>query len=329
MIRHDLRNRFVDGSSDPFLDIIGEIETGIVGASCESPRKRQRLTPSQPDDTPCVGASSRPERSVQAKACPPQRIVQAKACPKQAGRPPLINTLEEEVDRPFAFLEPSSPAGTHGQLTYESRVAAYVLRHAHTLWEDDDVEQLGWRRIASVLFKTDGSRPTFQAVAQTVTTMEANLPKTGSFRRSSANVGRPPQIPSAQKARVAECMMSSKEARTFVPTRWVAGINRDDFKNQKTDEPISWSTCHRIMKTLCFDETPNDPWRFIPGLARTKLDPSKMAQRLCFGENNVEYKPDDWWSTEVVCIDPVPHILARSIRRLMEVLFQFLIFNFS
>jgi hypothetical protein len=233
----------------------------------------------------------------------------------------VVAGLPEEVDRPFEYLQPPEPNGGNGNMTYESRIVAWTLRHAHTLF-DDEPEQLGWRVISNVLYKSNGERPSFQNVAKTISKLEDTLKATGSFKRPVEGVGRRPVIPNHQKNQMAECLMHSKEVRGFVPTVFVAGRNPDCFTNPSTEKAVSASTCARVMKTKCFDEDPADPWQFIAGLKLDRLSPQKKLQRATFGSANINRQTDEFWGTQVVCLDPVPKILPKTVARLAQVGFE-------
>ena len=123
--------------------------------------------------------------------------------------------------------------------------------------------------------------------------------------------GRPPQITQGQKQAIANKAMELKEEIIApTPEKIRICLPRQTI-NKKTQEPISDWTIVNIFKTMCYDETEDDPWQFLPCLQQDcltdEMKPPRVDTAKCLLKNVTESVA---WN--FIAIDPCISLLPRK-----------------
>ena len=164
--------------------------------------------------------------------------------------------------------------------------------------------------VAKRLKTVGGGHPTERAVTKHWT--KANQDATWHPGKKPDNQGgRPEQITPAQKQAIANKAMELKsEIEAPTPEKIRVCLPRRTI-NKKTKEPISDATIYRIFKTMCYDETEDDPWHFLPSLQQDCLTSDMLPLRVKTAEHVLNEITENA-AFNFIAIDPCFSMLPRK-----------------
>ena len=81
--------------------------------------------------------------------------------------------------------------------------------------------------------------------------------------------------------------------------------------NPETAAPASNWTIYKIMHTMCYDETEEDPWVYMHSPSKDYLCDEMKEHRVVFAKHVLDHVPARAWWTHVA-IDPCITILAST-----------------
>ena len=87
--------------------------------------------------------------------------------------------------------------------------------------------------------------------------------------------------------------------------------------NPESGEPMSKSTVYRIFKPMCYDETEDDPWLFLPTLSQDYLPSGMKPLRVRMAQHYLDHFSAGAWA-HMVAIDPCSSLLPRNEARSEE-----------
>ena len=123
--------------------------------------------------------------------------------------------------------------------------------------------------------------------------------------------GRPPTFSEHQKKAMARAAMETKRKLVKpTPARVRAKLPRLSV-NPETAAPASNWTIYKVMHTMCYDDTEEDPWVYMYSPCKDYLCDAMKERRVVFANHILEHVPARaWWSH--VAIDPCITILAST-----------------
>ena len=117
--------------------------------------------------------------------------------------------------------------------------------------------------------------------------------------------GRKPLLHKGKRRAIASAMMAAKD-RGLEPTSTLAmQLAPAACVNPLTDLPFTKKYLCRVLSQDCYDDDPNDPWRFGPCLQKTWLPPEVRAQRHRWAlkqKENAELPV--WYFNNIIWYDP-------------------------
>ena len=123
--------------------------------------------------------------------------------------------------------------------------------------------------------------------------------------------GRPPVFSKRQKEAMARAAMETKRQLIKpTPARVRAKLPRLSL-NPETAAPASNWTIYKVMHTMCYDETEEDPWVYMYSPCKDYLNDVMKERRVVFAKHILEHVPARAWWTHVA-IDPCITILANT-----------------
>ena len=99
-------------------------------------------------------------------------------------------------------------------------------------------------------------------------------------KKTDQRSGRPPSISDAQKQAIADKAMELKKDLLAPTPERVRILMPRKTINKKSGAPISDFTIRTIFKTLCYDETEDDPWHYLNSPQQDCLTESMKPHRV-------------------------------------------------
>ena len=122
---------------------------------------------------------------------------------------------------------------------------------------------------------------------------------------------RPPVFSERQRKAMARAAMDAKRKLVRpTPARVRAKLPRLSV-NPETAAPASNWTIYKIMHTMCYDETEEDPWVYMHSPSKDYLCDEMKEHRVVFAKHVLDHVPARAWWTHVA-IDPCITILAST-----------------
>ena len=164
--------------------------------------------------------------------------------------------------------------------------------------------------IASKLTKVGGGHPSTRQVTKHYT--KAKKDATWFPGRKPENQGgRPEQITPAQKQAIANKAMQLKEEIVAPTPEKIRVCLPKKTINKVTLQPISDQTIYRIFKTMCYDETEDDPWHYVAALQQDCLTSEDRPKRVKTATYVLkEINANAAWN--FIAIDPCFSMLPRK-----------------
>ena len=154
-----------------------------------------------------------------------------------------------------------------------------------------------------------GGRPKGRAVKKHWAKAKAD-PSWVPGKEISKGAGRPPQISLAQKKSIAEKAMALKKDLLAPTPARVRQSLPGKTTNRETKEPISdWST-RKVFSEMCYDDSPDDPWRYRNSPQQDALTDSMKPARVKTAQHILENvsKSAAW---NFVALDPCFSLLPK------------------
>ena len=99
-------------------------------------------------------------------------------------------------------------------------------------------------------------------------------------KKTDQRSGRPPCISDAQKEAIAEKAMDLKKDLVAPTPERVRILMLRKTINKETGQRISDTTIRSIFKELCYDETEDDPWQYLPSPQQDCLTDDMKPHRV-------------------------------------------------
>lgn len=201
-----------------------------------------------------------------------------------------------------------------------AKAVAYrtVLNHIGKHTGMEPAELLGQRVdefIANNVVLVGGGHPTQRAVRELLKKVSSSDWFPGKPKEHKG--GRPAVVSDFQKAEVARAAMELKRKRVAPTPAKVRAVLPRRCINSETGLPISDKTIRGVFKTLCFDETEDDPWQWLTSASQDYLPSSALPLRVTMAKHILKHMPQQAWASHVA-IDPCSSLLPRNIKLLEE-----------
>jgi hypothetical protein len=201
-----------------------------------------------------------------------------------------------------------------------AKACAYstVIAHVGEMLDRDPHEFLGKRVdefIAEQLTLVGGGHPQGRAVRTLVAKHSGGDYYPGKPRENPG--GRPHVITEHQKQEIARAAMDLKKRKLDPSPALVRAKLPRLTVNRTTGKPISDEFIRGIFKDRCYDETEDDPWRWLPNPSKDYLTDAMKENRVTTAEYVLNTFPAAAWVTHV-SVDPCSTLLARTPARLEE-----------
>ena len=130
-------------------------------------------------------------------------------------------------------------------------------------------------------------------------------------KKPSNQGGRPSQIPQAQKQVIADKAMELKRQMVApTPEKVRVCLPRKSI-NKATSKFISDDTIYRVFKSMCYDETEDDPWHYLPSVQQDCLTDEMKPKRVNTAKH-VLTNITEGAAWNFVAIDPCLSLLPRK-----------------
>ena len=169
--------------------------------------------------------------------------------------------------------------------------------------------------IASKVLLKGGGHPTERSIQKTIA--RCKLPDWYPGKGRCVGAGRPPTYTEHQKAEVARVAMELKRKRIAPTPRRVRQRLPHSSKNPKTGAPMSDSTTRNMFKTLCYDETEDDPWIYLACLSQDTLPSEMLPLRMACANHILRTFGQRSWHNHLA-FDPCYSLLAITQEKLEE-----------
>ena len=166
--------------------------------------------------------------------------------------------------------------------------------------------------IAGSLTKRGGGSPKPRAVRKLFVLCANKSYYPGKPREKKG--GRPPVIKDSAKQAIANCAMRMKENLEKITLPKLRARLPRATVNPDTQEPVSNWIIYKVFKSMCFDETEDDPWIYMPASTKEYLTDKMKERRVGCGEHIVDTFAANFWAN-CAAIDPCASLLAKSAER--------------
>ena len=123
--------------------------------------------------------------------------------------------------------------------------------------------------------------------------------------------GRPPSFNAKQKKAMATAAMSLKRSLVRpTPTRVRAKLPRSSLNPDTGDAASDWMI-YNIFKTMCYDDTEDDPWQYLPTVTKDYLPVTMKPKRCIMAQHILDYMSAAACANHVA-IDPCSSLLAKD-----------------
>ena len=136
-------------------------------------------------------------------------------------------------------------------------------------------------------------------------------------KSESKHGGRAASFSATQKKRMAAAAMALKRKITRPTPAKVRALLPRVCLNPATGEPASNDTIYRIFKTMCFDETEDDPWQYMSTVTKDYLPESMKPRRVAMAQHILDHVTGTATASHVA-IDPCSSLLPMSDTRSEE-----------
>ena len=169
--------------------------------------------------------------------------------------------------------------------------------------------------IAQQLTLQGGGCPTVRAVQKAIKRCQQDDWHPG--KSESKHGGRPTSFSAAQKKRMAAAAMALKRKISRPTPAKVRALLPRVCLNPETGEPASNYTIYKIFKTMCFDETEDDPWQYMSTVTKDYLPEWMKPRRVAMAQYILDHMPGAATAGHVA-IDPCSCLLPVSATRSEE-----------
>lgn len=123
--------------------------------------------------------------------------------------------------------------------------------------------------------------------------------------------GRPPTFTEKQKKAMAATAMSLKRNIIRPTPARVRAKRPRSCLNPETGEPASDWLIYQIFKTLCYDDTEDDPWMYLPTVTKDYLPQSMKPKRVVMAQHILDNMAAAACANHVA-IDPCSSLCAQN-----------------
>ena len=139
----------------------------------------------------------------------------------------------------------------------------------------------------------------------------------GKRTEARKGAGRPPQYSQHQKQEVARVAMGLKRQLIAPTPRRVRARLPEKTRHPSGEGRMSDDTIQSIFKTMCFDETPDDPWQWLASPSQDYLPAELKPLRVkCASHIRKVFTARSWYGH--VAVDPCYTLLPRTPEKLEE-----------
>ena len=169
--------------------------------------------------------------------------------------------------------------------------------------------------IAEQLTRKGGGCPSERAVLAAVSKCQQTTWFPGQGEAKSG--GRRPLYGAKQKKALAAAAMGLKRKLVRPTPARVRAKARRSSLNPETGEPASNWTIYNIFKTMCFDESEDDPWQYLPTVTKDYLPQAMKPKRVLMSQYILETMSAAACANHVA-IDPCSSLLPKDSTRSEE-----------
>ena len=193
-------------------------------------------------------------------------------------------------------------------LAFEAAITQIEKHTRKSCWE---LMGMGKKKfVATQLKVVGGGHPTTRAVSKQWTEAKQDG-KWFPGKKPSNQGGRPPQIPQAQKQAIADKAMELKRQMVAPTPEKLRVLLPKASINKATKNFISDDTVYKVFKTMCYDETEDDPWHYLPSVAQDCLTDEMKPKRVNTAKH-VLTNITEIQAWNFVAIDPCLSLLPRK-----------------
>ena len=171
--------------------------------------------------------------------------------------------------------------------------------------------------IAKQIIVKGGGHPQPRQVRRVIARCQDPAWHPGKRTEARRGVGRPPQYSQRQKQEVARVAMDLKRQLIAPTPRRVRARLPAKTRHPSREGRMSNDTIQKIFKTLCFDETPDDPWQWLASPSQDYLPAELKPLRVqCAKHIRRVFAPRSWYGQ--VAFDPCYTLLPKTFEKLEE-----------